>query len=116
MCILNPSVNEVILQNEIGDKVGLRATQTHEVSGQVLGSWNRRLGGQWLEHGIYRRVREAARLWRVGRGRMVGMERDGRKAKGNSRLENGRACQFKSHGVEGIRVLSPLPRGFWGSS
>lgn len=43
---------------------------------------------------------------------MVGMERDGEEAKGNSRLENGRACQFKRHGVEGIKVCSPLPRGF----
>lgn len=63
-------------------------------------------------------LQEAQRRCKVGgggaqgRGRMVGMERDGGEAKGNSRLETERACQFKSHGVEGIRVFSPLPRGF----
>lgn len=91
-------------------KVGIVAKRTCYVSGLVLGllEW-----GEWED----RRVGTVESKGDSGRAagsvpgdrgveRMVGIEKDGREGRGNSRLENGRAWQFKSHGVEGIGISS----------
>lgn len=92
-------------------KVGIVAKWTCYVSGPVLGllEW-----GEWDDRGVgtVECKGDSGRaagsvLGDRGVERMVGIERDGREGRGNSRLENGRAWQFKSHGVEGIGISSP---------
>lgn len=119
-CAHGISASEAIVQNETRDKSRHSSKQT-PVRVLELPEWR-----AWEDRvlGALSRQEAQGRLQgRGGRGavpedkdmgRMVGMERDGGEGRGNSSLENGRAWQFKSHGVEGIGIFSPTAQRFWG--